>query len=454
MFPNNDLRKEPRLKFKNTIQYEKIKRNDVYGYGAPISTTAVDIGSRGIGFYANEEFDLNSNLRITCNIASNVLVSFQVRVVRMQIFTGGIMKFIVGTEIKDITEDTRAKLDAFLGRINIYPILESGILDNVSDMHFMAGQPLIVKKKGTLLRVGESLDEYTVKNLLLNTLDEDRYEKLMKEKDVNFVFHYHNKRFRGNIHFQQGRLEGLFRVSNSAVESLQRLGLPPALGNLVSKAKKGLVLIAGRTGAGKTTTLSSLISHLGKERSDVIVTIEDPIEYIHDAGKCIIKQRELGRDTLSYASAISNALKQNPDILVIGEILDAETMALVLTAAESGILVFATINATSTIHALDRVASFFPADAQKHFLNRLSLVLKGIIVQEIFPKAMDDGFIPAVEVFLPDESTQAMLAEGDWENIPAFIQAGKSRGMRSIKDSVEELTCCGAIDMAYLNEYV
>ncbi len=454
MNPCISQRKDVRLKFMNIIQYEKIKRQDVYGYGAPTATTAVDISARGIGFYANEEFELNSNLRISCNLTSTEIISFQVRVVRMELFTKGVMKFIVGSEIKEITDESRAKLEAFLARINIFPILESCILENVSDMHFLAGSPLIIKKKGELMRVGEELDGYTVRSLLLNTLDDDRHEKLMKEKDVNFVFHYHDKRFRANIHFQQGNLEGFFRVSSSAVESPDVLGLPSVLGDFVSKAKKGLVLIAGNTGSGKTTTLSSLIGHLSKEKPRVIFTIEDPIEYIHEGSKGIIKQRELGRDTVSYASAIKNAMKQSPDVLVIGEIHDQETMALALTAAEAGILVLATLNASSTSHALDRVFSFFPPDTQKHVLNRLSLVLKGVIVQEIFPKISGDGFIPAVEVFLPDQSFRETLAEGEWKHIAEFIAAGKGQGMRCMKDAVQELVDDGVIDQAYLNEYI
>lgn len=225
--------------------------------------------------------------------------------------------------------------------------------------------------------------------------------------------------------------------------------------HLVKDHLKGLILIAGRTGSGKTTTLASLVRYLSGINEGVIIIIEDPIEYVHDNSKGIIKQRELGRDTISYASATRNALRQNPDVLVIGEILDVETLDLVLTAAESGTLVLSTIHAPTTAHVLDRIASFYPAEMQRHILYRLSLVLKGIITQELFPRISgENGLVPAVEVFLVNDFARKIIREGEGRLVPDHLRIGKSMGMQSMQDSLEDLVHKGIVDVVYLKEYI
>lgn len=383
MQSKSNQRKEERFKYKNTIQYEEYLGHELYG--PPVATEAFDIGARGIGFYDNKEFKLNSQLRISCYVSDTEKISFIAAVVRLQIYKTEPMQYLIGTEIKNISEEHKEKLRTFLQEINIYALLERVDLANVMDVHFMAGHPIIIKKMGELKTVGEALDEYTVKNLLLNLLDEEGYAKFMKVKDINFILTYKEKRLRVNMHIQLGKVEAICRIVDLKIPTPAQLGLPSITGRLIGKHTKGLIVIAGRTGSGKTTTMASLVGYLSKIITGVIISIEDPIEYIQEKGECIIKQRELGRDTISYASAIRNALRQNPDALIIGEILDVETLELVLTASESGMLVITTIHSASISQVLDRIMSFFPAEMQKHILTRLSLVLKGIIVQELFP---------------------------------------------------------------------
>jgi twitching motility protein PilT len=447
-------RKEERLKYKNIIQYEEYLGDELYG--PPITTNTFDIGARGIGFYANKEFKLNSQLRISSPISDTEKISFIASVVRLQLYKSNLpIQYLVGTEIKNISEENKEKLKLFLQEINIYSILEKINLENVVDIHFMAGYPIILKRMGKLITVGRVLDEYTIKNLLLNLLDDENYAKFMKFKDINFILTYKEKRLRFNMHFQQGKIEAVCRIVNSKILTPSQLGLPPITESLIKNHTKGLIIIAGRTGAGKTTTLASLISYLSNIINGVIISIEDPIEYIQERSQCIIKQREIGRDTVSYASAIRNALRQNPDALVIGEILDAETMELVLNAAESGTLVFTTIHSASVTQVLDRIASFFPMEAQKHTLTRLSLILKGIIVQELFPRSIgDESLVLATEVFLVNETGKKIIRESDWKLIPDYILRGKGQGMQTMKDSIENLVNKGIIDIGYTKEFL
>ena len=452
MEPRANHRQEIRLKYKNTIQCEEYLGNDVYA--TPVSTSTIDLSSKGIGFYSSKELKLKTRVRINCYISNNESISFVATIVRLQLNQTDNLMYLVGAEIISISEQDKEKLNIFLRDINIFSLLGSVDLENVMDIHFMAGYPVILKRMGKLKNVGTILDEFTIRNLLLNLLDDESYERFMKYKDINFILDYKDKRLRFNMHFQQGKVEAICRIVNSKIPMPSQLGLPPVTERLIKNSTKGLILIAGRTGAGKTTTLSSLLSYLSKLISGVIISIEDPIEYIHDKGQCIIKQRELGTDTVSYASALKNALRQNPDVLIIGETLDRETMELVLTAAESGMLVLTTLHSSSVVQVMDRIASFFPVEAQKHILTRLSLILKGIIVQNLFPRIMGtEGLVVAAEVFLMNENGKKLIREGDWQQISDYILRGKSQGMQSMKDSVEDLVNKGIIDISYLREY-
>ncbi len=452
MLIKTNKRKELRLNYKNTIQYEECLGNELYG--TPVSTKTFDISARGIGFYADKEFKLQSQLRITCYISDTEKISFISSVIRIQLDKANHQQYLVGVEIINISEQYNEKLRTFLQEINIYSLLDTINLDNVIDIHFMADYPIILKKAGKLKTVGKVLDEFTIKNLLLNLLDENNYARFMKLKDINFILTYKDKRLRFNMHFQLGKVEAVCRIVNSKILTPSQLGLPPVTERLVKNNSRGLILISGRTGSGKTTTLASLLGYLSKIINGVIISIEDPIEYLQEKSPCIIKQRELGDDTVSYASALRNALRQNPDVLTIGEVLDKETIELLLTAAESGMLVLTTIHSATVSQVLDRIVSFFPVEAQKHILTRLSLVLKGIIVQDLFPRIIgEEGLVLASEVFLVNETGKKIIREGDWKQIPDIILRGKAQGMQSMKDSIEELVNKGIIDMGYLKEY-
>jgi twitching motility protein PilT len=195
-----------------------------------------------------------------------------------------------------------------------------------------------------------------------------------------------------------------------------------------------------------------MVNYLNNNRSGIVVTIEDPVEYIHTNNKCIIKQREIGRDTLSFSAAAKNALRQNPDILVIGEILDVETMDVAITAAETGSLVLATIHAGNCVQALDRAIGFFAPDVQKNILSRLSMVVKGVITQMLIPKLDESGLVVAAEVLVANDAIRKLIRTADWKSIPSFIQTGKNLGMQLMRDSLEVFCQQGIIDPAYLLE--
>lgn len=447
-----EKRQESRLKFRINIQYEKVLEDG--SFGIPIAVPAVDISFSSMSFYAPEELKLNTKVCVSFPVSEKEKVSYIGVIQRMEITDEDPPRYLVIVRRDEVGDAVKEKLDRFISDINIYNILDKINLSDIVDIHFVAGYPPVVRRQGRLsFEKSEALETNVLKILLLSILNDTRYKKFMEEKEANFVFHYReDARFRVNLHVQRGKIEATFRLIPHKIKLPQELGLPPVVDKLLENTK-GLILISGRTGSGKTTTLSGMIEVLNEKREGVIVCIEDPVEYIHTNKKCIIKQREVGSDTLSFSNAAKNALRQGPDILVIGEILDAETMDVAITAAETGVLVLSTIHGADTTQALSRITSFYPEEAQKHVLSRLSFALKGIIVQELLPRIDKDGFIVASEIVVVNDAMKRTIRQGDWRQIPTIIQTNKAVGMQSMQDSLEDHVRYGQIDNKYLSDY-
>lgn len=450
---NEEKREAIRLKFRSNVQYEKVLGDG--SFSVAVIAPAKDVSAVNIGFYSQEELKLNSKLRISFSITDRQKVSYIGVIKRAEVVEDKDFKYLVGVKIEGIDAETQMKVSKFINDINIYKIFDKINLKDAIDIHFVAGYPPVVKRlSGLTIETNlEPFDGNTLKILLLSILDRDRYVKFTKEKEINFVFFYKEDiRFRVNLHIQQGNVEGTFRLIPRNVRSPNALGLPPIIEKLAQE-KKGLILIAGKTGSGKTTTLSSIVDLVNDKREAIIICIEDPIEYIHTNKKSIIKHREVGRDTFSFSAAAKNALRQGPDVLIIGEILDAETMEVAITAAETGMLVLTTIHASDCSQALDRVASFFPQESQKHILSRLAFILNGVITQELVPRIDIAGLAVVSEVLVVTDAVRRVIREADWRQIATIIQTGKNQGMQSMQDSLEQYVRYGQVDFQYLKEY-
>jgi len=434
------------------VQYEVMLAGG--GFDIPVTVPGRDLRSGGLAFYCQEKMSLNTRLRMTVGVGDKERVIYIGKVVRIEISGEPGTEYVAGVEYDTISEADRARIEEFIKKVDLDAVIAAIPLDGVVDINFIAGfSPVVKKVKGLIIQPSAVFDEYTLKCLLFSILDKERYKKFLAEKELNFVYSYSEKiRFRVNLHMQRGKAEATFRCIPPAVSTPSQLGLPRAVERLLAENKKGLILIAGRTGSGKTTTLAAMVNYLNNNRSGIVVTIEDPVEYIHTNNKCIIKQREIGRDTLSFSAAAKNALRQNPDILVIGEILDVETMDVAITAAETGSLVLATIHAGNCVQALDRAIGFFAPDVQKNILSRLSMVVKGVITQMLIPKLDESGLVVAAEVLVANDAIRKLIRTADWKSIPSFIQTGKNLGMQLMRDSLEVFCQQGIIDPAYLLE--
>ena len=441
-----------RFRFRSFIQYEKVLKDG--SFSLPFNAPARDISVSGISFYASESMGVHSKARVSLELEKEK-ISFVGRVVRMEIAEGGPSGFLIGVDIEDISSENKVKMEKYISQINIYNVLKDVDLKEVIDIHFVAGYPPIKKKiKEMSIAKGEPLGEDVLRSLLLNLLDDYMYKKFKEEKEINFVFSYkEDVRFRVNFHIQQGKVEAVFRLIHSKIELPSQLGLPAVVEKLMDN-KKGLILVAGRTGSGKTTTLASMVESLNNKRRALVISIENPIEYIHVNKKCIIKQREVGKDTLSFSNAAKNALRQNPDVLIIGEILDRETMEVAITAAETGMLVLTSIHASDSTQALDRVSSFFPPGLERDMLTRLSLILKGIITQNLIPRKDGKDLLVVAEVLVMNNALMRAIRDRDWKQILNIIQMGGKLGMQSMKTSIDQYFQKGLVDIEYMQDQV
>ncbi len=446
-----EKRKSERFRFKHLLQYEKLL--DDGSFDIPCTVYAKDISMAGISFYLAKSMKVNSSVRVEFELERKK-ISFMGQVVRMEIADSFRAGFIAGINIEKIDDEVKKRLTDFIKKINIDSVLKDMNFQDVMDIHFVAGYPPIIKKIGELsISKSEPISEDILKIMLFNLLDDEMSKQFIEEKETNFVFHYKDDiRFRVNLHVQQGKVEAVFRLIPNKIQLPHQLGLPAPVEQMIMENRSGLILVAGRTGSGKSTTLASMIEFLNNKRVSLVITIEKPIEYIHVNKTCIIKQREVGKDTLSFSNAARNALRQSPDVLLIGEILDPETMEVAITAAETGMLVISSIHAADSSQALDRVISFFPAELQKHMLTRLSLILKGIVTQSLLPQKDNTKLIVVSEVMLMNSAMRRIVRDGDFKQIPTVIQMSGNIGMQSMRTSIEQCIAKGLIDIHYLQE--
>ncbi len=325
-------------------------------------------------------------------------------------------------------------------------LLTFAVRQNASDLLVIAGAPVTMRMNGRLSpSEGPDLTEDDARNLLLPLLTPKQYQELQKDKSIDICFTRKSiGRFRLNLHHQRGSVAGSIRVLPSRIPTLQSLHLPPALEKL-AHARQGLVLITGSTGSGKTSTLAALLDLINTLRRDHIVTIEDPIEYVHANRNSIVEQIEVGHDTPDFANAVRSILRQTPDVILVGEMRDAETIATALTAAETGHLVLSTLHTNDTSQAVSRILDSFPSSNQNQIRQQLSLSLRAIVAQQLVPAADNPGRYPAVEIMMGTHAIRNLIRKGADHQLYTAISTGRAEGMISMEQSLAELVGFGKI---------
>lgn len=333
--------------------------------------------------------------------------------------------------------------------MDITQLLAFTIQNNASDMHLSPGSPPIIRAYGDLKRVKtDPLESDDIRTMLYSVMTEDQRAEFERELEIDFAIAFGEKaRFRVNAFTTRKGTAAVFRGIPSLIPTMEELDLPPAIRRF-THLEKGIVLVTGATGSGKSTTLASMINHINETMNKHIITIEDPVEFFHKSSKSLINHREIGPDSKSFARALHSALREDPDVILVGEMRDHETISLALTAAETGHLVFGTLHASSAAKTVDRLIDVFPPGEKAMVRTMLSSSLQGVISQTLLKRADGSGRVGAFEILVGTNAVRNLIRENQIAQVYSMIQTGSRYGMITMEDSVKDLLDQDIIDKA------
>jgi len=326
-------------------------------------------------------------------------------------------------------------------------LLMEVISRRASDLHLAAGAPPSVRVRGRLTPMDgyPRLNTADTREIVYSILTNDQRQKLETDWQLDFAYSIPGvARFRVNAYFQRSAIGAAFRAIPAEIADIDSLGLPPAVHDFTKKPR-GLVLVTGPTGSGKSTSLAAMIDAINSTREEHIMTVEDPIEFLHSHKKCVVNQREIGSDAQTFAMALKAALRQDPDVILVGEMRDLETISTALTAAETGHLVFATLHTQSAPQTIDRIIDVFPTAQQDQVRTQLSVALQGVMTQQLVPTADGASRVVACEVLVPTPAVRNLIREGKTHQIPSSMQTGSNVGMQTMDAALAQLVRAGKI---------
>ncbi|HEY7280990.1 MAG TPA: type IV pilus twitching motility protein PilT [Actinomycetota bacterium] len=347
--------------------------------------------------------------------------------------------------VRDYSDPSRAMHD----------LLQAVMDSKASDLHLIAGTRPLLRIHGGLTEAGDwaSLTPTDVRSLVYAILPEAQRSRLETAMELDCAYSMpQSARFRLNVYYQRGSIAAAFRIIPFDILSVEELGLPTAVRSL-ARLTRGLVVVTGPTGVGKSTTLASMVDIVNRERQVHILTVEDPIEYLHKHGRSAISQREVGPDTHGFAEALKHALRQDPDVILVGEMRDRETIATAIMAAETGHLVFATLHTQDAAQTIDRIIGVFPPSQQQQVRVQLAITLQGVIAQQLLPSAEGRGRVVAAEVLVATPAVRNVIREGKTHQLPSAMQAGRKFGMVTMDAALANLVAEGKITRALAAQY-
>ncbi|HIA27802.1 MAG TPA: type IV pilus twitching motility protein PilT [Planctomycetes bacterium] len=325
--------------------------------------------------------------------------------------------------------------------VNIEDLVQQLVEREGSDLHLCAGTPPMIRVHGRLVATdNEVLEPEDVRKIVFSILDNDEIRRFEKDQELDMAFGISGLgRFRTNVFYQRGSVGAVLRVIPNQMPSMDSLGLPLDVCESLCMLRKGLVLVTGATGSGKSTTLASMIDFINSRRNDHIVTIEDPLEFVHRNKNCLVTQREVGTDTPSFDSALRRVLRQDPDVIMVGELRDLESVSAALTVAETGHLTFGTLHTNDAVQSINRLIDVFPAHQQQQVRTQLSFSLEGVFSQQLITRADGRGRVLACEILLSTAAVRALIRDDKAHQVPSVIQTGAKLGMRTMNQSLYEL---------------
>ncbi|MDD5503940.1 MAG: type IV pilus twitching motility protein PilT [Candidatus Omnitrophica bacterium] len=331
--------------------------------------------------------------------------------------------------------------------IDIKDLLRYAVEKDASDLHLTEALPPTLRIDGILQHTSyPALSREDCKRIIYSILNDNQKVRFETELELDFSIYVPDlSRFRVNVHMQRGSIEAAFRVIPSKIKTIEELGLPAIVADLALRPN-GLVLATGPTGMGKSTTLAAMVDLINTQKQALIVSIEDPIEYVHRNNKSIIKQREVGSDTKSFANALKHALRQDPDVILVGEMRDLETISTAITAAETGHLVLSTLHTPDAPQTIDRLIDIFPPHQQKQIMIQLAGSLQGVICQQLLPKRSGNGRVVACEIMTATSAVRSLIREQKTEQLPTVIQTSARSGMITMDKTLKMLYEASLID--------
>lgn len=339
--------------------------------------------------------------------------------------------------------------------LNMKNLLHFAFKNNASDLHITTGTTPIVRINGKLKKIGvESLSQDDTVQMAKEISTEEQFDRFLREGELDFSYSLPGVcRFRVNFYTQRGSVGIVSRVISSTIPTLDSLNLPSIIKQF-AKQTQGIVLVTGPTGSGKSTTLAAIIDYINEKSSKHILTLEDPIEYLHSHKNSIINQREIGQDSKSFSIALRAALRQDPDVILVGEMRDLDTIQTAITAAETGHLVLATLHTSGAAQTVDRIIDVFPAENQQQIRVQLANTLVGIISQRLLPTADGEGRIAALEILVSNHAVANLIRSNKVHQLQTLLETGRSSGMQTMSMAVTQLVYKGIITRSSADEYV
>jgi twitching motility protein PilT len=415
---------------------------------------SVDMSQGGIFLQIYEPLAIGTVLDIFIkSLRLSSPIKAQAKIVRIEELAGG-KSYVIGLSFTQIEEKYSEFLKKHVLSVNLDNILNFAVQKKASDIHLVANQPPIMRLFGKISPVHDkALNADEVKNLIYGFLSDS--QKVIFEKHLDLDTSYINDlgRFRVNIHQEKGQLGAAFRFISTKIQSVEELGLPQAAKELAKKPN-GLILVTGPTGSGKSTTLATIIELINTTRKCMIISLEDPIEYLYQSKKSIIRQREIGFDCHSFIEGLKHTLRQDVDVILVGEIRDLDSISVALTAAETGHLVLTTLHTTDAISTINRIVDVFPAGQQPQIRMQLAEVLRGVIAQVLLPRKDQEGLVVATEVLIQTPAVSNIIRQGNTEQLRNTLQSGAQFGMHTMDSSLINLQKAGIISFEEAEVYI
>ena len=417
-----------------------------------------DISPKSLGFRTAESIPLESCLEVELIVPQSPKPLKAKGTIRRVEKDPGDEYFGYGMVIDEIDKADQAILSLYVHTMDINNILKDAVRRKASDVHLVAYQPPILRVEGELIfQEAFPLNSDDLREMIMAILTERQIAQFEKNLELDYSYvDQDGNRFRGNVHQEKGHIEVSFRQIPKEARSVAELGLPTVIEDLAKK-KRGLILLTGPSGSGKSTTLTTVIDLINKQRKCMIISIEDPIEFVHQSKRSVIKQREVGRDTLSFNQGLKHVLRQDVDVILVGEMRDVESISMVISAAETGHLVLSTLHTSDTSEALNRIIDAYPEEQQRQVRGQLAGCLEAIITQFLLPRCDRDGRILATEVLIATPAIRNLIRTGQHGQLPIYIESGAAQGMRSMDHSLVDLARRGLISketaLSYARDY-